>query len=186
MVAVAAGVPRSWGASEAERRLRFPCDDVVPDPTDRWLRAVTVRADPSTVFRWLCQLKVAPYSYDLLDNRARRSPRTLTPGAEELAVGQPVMRIFELVGFEVDRHLTLTMRSPRARRLFGDFAITYAVRPAAPAGTRLIVKLLTVNSGSALAEIHRRAMAWGDLMMMRKQLLTLRRLAERTERASSR
>ena len=71
---------RQWGSTAAERAMPLPCDDALPDATDAYHRAVDVEADAAVVFRWLCQLKVAPYSYDWIDNLGRRSPQRLTPG----------------------------------------------------------------------------------------------------------
>ncbi|WP_240529102.1 hypothetical protein [Streptomyces antioxidans] len=130
------------------------------------------------MFRWLCQLRVAPYSYDLLDNMGRRSPRRLTPGAGELAIGQRVMTIFELVSFETDRHLTLKLTDPRGLRLFGGFAVSYTVADTGRGTTRLVAKLAVGERNGLLGRARTPLLAWGDLLMMRKQLLTLRDLAE--------
>jgi hypothetical protein len=165
----------SWGEAPAERSVPLACDTVMPDADLVLHRAVDVAAPAALTFRWLCQLRVAPYSYDLLDNRGRRSPRELTPGLDDLAVGQRVATIFRLASFEPGRHLTLELDDPRARRLFGRVAITYAVLPHGPAASRLLVRLRTAGLDPA----RRRALAWGDLVMMRKQLRTLAALAER-------
>ncbi|OEU91792.1 hypothetical protein DB35_08120 [Streptomyces abyssalis] len=167
-----------WGAREDEVRREYPCDGLLTGPTEEWFRAVSVAADRATVHRWLCQLKVAPYSYDLLDNAGRRSPRRLTPGADQLAVGQRVMAIFRLVDFAPDGHLTLMLDDPKGQRLFGDFAVTYAVTDDAPATTRLVAKLVVGGEDGALRRLRRPLLAWGDLLVMRRQLLTLRKLAE--------
>lgn len=172
-------IPTHWGVRPEETTRPYPCDGLIPEPGATWFRGVTVQAPPAIVYRWLCQLRVAPYSYDLLDNLGRRSPRTLTPGVERLAVGQPIMTIFDLVSFAPDRHLTIRMRPGPGRLLFGDFAITYDVRPDGDRASRLVVKLLLGNTPGLLHEVRRRALAWGDLFMMRKQLLTFRELAER-------
>ncbi len=68
------------------------------------------------VFRWLCLLEVAPYSYDWIDNLGRRSPRTLTPGTEDLEVGQEFL-VSRLLEFEPDRHIAGVVL-PRPERLF--------------------------------------------------------------------
>ena len=68
-------------------------------------RGVTVAASTTVLFRWLCQIRIAPYSYDWLDNGGRRSPPTLTPGLDVLVKGQRVMTIFDLVAFEPDRSI---------------------------------------------------------------------------------
>jgi hypothetical protein len=167
-----------WGAREAEIRRPYPCDHLLGEPEEQWFRAVTVAADRSTVFRWLCQLKVAPYSYDLLDNSGRRSPRRLTPGVEHLEAGQRVMTIFRLVDFAVDEHITLVMDDRKGLRLFGGFAVTYAVTEEESGTTRLLAKLVVGDREGVLGRLPRPLLAWGDLFMMRRQLLTLRKLAE--------
>jgi hypothetical protein len=106
-----------WGSTPSERALPFPCDRVLPDAPFELYRAVTIDALAPVVFRWLCQLRVAPYSYDLLDNRGRQSPRSLTPGLEELAAGQRFMRIFTLTDFEFGKHVTLRIVSGSPRNV---------------------------------------------------------------------
>jgi len=169
----------SWGETAAERSATLPCDAVLPDAAMVLHRAVDVAAPAAVTFRWLCQLRVAPYSYDLLDNRGRRSPRTLTPGLDELSVGQRVCRIFRLESFTPGSLLTLRLTEPAALRLFGTVALTYAAVPAGADASRLVARVRM----SGLDPVRRRALAWGDLVMMRKQLRTLGALAERDARA---
>jgi hypothetical protein len=119
-----------------ERAAPFPCDGLLPEADERLFRAVAVDAPAPIVFRWLCQLRAAPYSYDWLDNGGRQSPRRLTRGLDDLAVGQRVMYIFRLADFARDRHLTLTLRGPWAA-VFGEAAITYRVVPSAPDRSRV-------------------------------------------------
>ncbi len=163
-----------WGSTPEERGRRYPCDDVLAEPEQVLFRAVTVEAPAPVVFRWLCQLKVAPYSYDLLDNGGRRSPRHLVPGVDRLVVGEPMM-IFRLASFAVDDHLTIDLRN---HRLFGDLAISYVVVPDGPRRSRLVVKLVTVPVRGIAGAVLRRLLPVGDLVMMRRQLLNLKALAE--------
>jgi hypothetical protein len=177
-------LPRNWGASEAEMRTPRPCDGLVgPDP-GLLFRAVDVAAPRELVFRWLCQMRAAPYSYDLIDNGGRQSPRALVPGLEKLEPGLTVMRIFELVSFETNRHLTLRIQERKARDLFGDFACTYALEDAPNGITRLIVKIVVDHTAqpTLVGRAMRHFLPWGDLVMMRKQLLNLKELAERDAR----
>jgi len=170
-----------WGVTAAEMATAYPCDKFAPNAADAWFRAVTVHAPRPVVFRWLCQLKVAPYSYDLLDNRGRRSPRTLTPGAERLTTGECFMSIFELVDFEPDQQITLRIVEPAALAWFGPLTGTYAVRELDATRTRLVVKLNVGGPGEdLLRRVRRGALAWGDLIMMHRQLTTLRQLSETT------
>jgi len=172
-------VAYTWGTEEAERRLPFPCDSYLPEPDAAYLRAVTVRAAPDRLYRWLCQLRAAPYSYDWIDNWGRRSPRTLTPGLEHLAIGQSMMRVFTVVDFARDRHVTLRVKhAARAFSLFGDVAVTYLILPEAAERCRLVVKVVVRYQHGVTGFVMRRLLPWGDLVMMRRQLLNLKALAE--------
>ncbi|GGM61779.1 hypothetical protein ACFFX1_53640 [Dactylosporangium sucinum] len=168
-----------WGVTGDEVARPYPCDGVFPGPTVAWFRGVDVDAEPAAVFRWLCQLRVAPYSYDFVDNLGRRSPQRLVPGLERLAVGQTMMTIFELASFAQDEHLTVRMRPGPGRRAFGDLLVTYAIRPAGPGRSRLVAKLVLPTGQHRSYRLMRPLLAWGDLVMMRRQLHNLARLAAR-------
>ena len=164
-----------WGSTPSERAEAYPCDGVIAQPDAAMFRAVDVACEPATLYRWLCQLRYAPYSYDKLDNRGRRSPQTLTPGAEDLEVGQRMVAIFTLAALEPGRSLTLYSHS----RLFGQVAMTYEARPRGVGGSRLVAKIVIRYPRGALALPMRLALPPGDLVMMRRQLLNLKQLAER-------
>jgi hypothetical protein len=177
-------ISETWGTQPQERQLAFPCDDLIAPVDAIAFRGVTIEASAETVFRWLCQMRAAPYSYDWIDNFGSQSPPELTPGLENLEVGQDVMRIFSLVAFEQDRHLTIRVKARSdALNMFGDFAVSYLVVPAvsSASGCRLLVKLVVKYPPGLKGRMMRAFLPWGDLIMMRRQLLNLKRLAEETE-----
>jgi hypothetical protein len=169
----------TWGTSPEERAAPYPCDALVPGRRVEAWRGIDVAAPPAIVFRWLCQLRVAPYSYDWIDNFGRRSPRALTSGLDDLAIGQTVMRIFDIASFEAPRELTIVgnRRAQRWFAAFGQMAVTYRV-VASGDGSRLLAKVVAAPRGP-LTPIVRWLLPWGDWIMMRKQLRTLRDFAER-------
>src|SRR5699024_530786 len=132
------------------------------------------------VFAWLGNLRVAPYSYDLVDNLGRRSPRRLMlPELGPLRRGQRVMYIFQVEHVTPGVDLTIRTRPGRTFGIFGDVWVTYAVTPDG-AGSRLAAILRLGAGDGPVNRLRRRFLGWGDLLMMRKQLHTFRELAEGT------
>jgi hypothetical protein len=171
------GAPGNWATLPEEMRMRFGCDELIERPDARYFRATSVKAPASAVFRWLCQLRAAPYSYDWIDNAGRPSPRSLTSGLEQLQNGVRFMRIFTLQSFETDRQITLLLADRGARRVFGDLAVSYLLVDMGET-SRLVMKLVIRYPRSLVGRLARLVLPWGDLVMARKQLLTLKALAE--------
>jgi hypothetical protein len=170
------GLPLVWGATDEEVARRYPADELLPDGL-AMTRAIEVAAPPELTWQWLCQISVAPYSYDLIDNLGRQSPQTLTPGADELELGQRMAVVFELVSFDAPHQWT-GLTTARGERLFGPVAMTFAAEPAGT-GSRIVGRLVAGRPGGLLSRVRGHALAWGDLVMMRRQLLNLKALAER-------
>ena len=63
----------TWGSSPDERAA-YPCDGLIESPERVLFRAIDVDAPAPLVFRWLCQMRVAPYSYDWVDNFRSAQP----------------------------------------------------------------------------------------------------------------
>lgn len=164
-----------WNTTPAERAASYRCEAYARSSYRTYLRAVDVAAPAGITFRWICQLTVAPYSYDWLDNGGRTSPRTLTPGADEIGTGQRFL-IARVTEFEPGVSMT-GVSTPRPTAIFGPIALTYQATPTGPDASRLLAAM-TVSASTPLARARRELLGWGDLLMMRKQLLTLKELAE--------
>ncbi len=157
-----------WGVADDETRLHYPCDEFVSSPALEAWRGVTVRAAAEAVWPWLTQVRVAPYSYDLIDNRGRPSPRHLLD-LPEPRVGEPFTAtagrpLGRIVSVDPGRQLTAT--------ILGAY-LSYVLVPADHAGTRLLLKVV-METNRLLAP----AVSVGDLVMARRQLLTFKALAE--------
>jgi hypothetical protein len=157
-----------WGATADECAAKLPCDEIFPDGLAA-NRAVSVDAPPSLVYAWLCQIRLAPYSYDWLDNFGKQSPRVRTPDLVNLEVGQKFMRLFTLAAFEPDDHVTIISND--------RVVTTYAVRPEGT-GTRLLARAI-FNGPNFIG----RPLGLIDMIMMRKQLLNIKSLAEKEHAA---
>jgi hypothetical protein len=89
--------------------------------------------------------------------------------------------MFTLVAFEPGREITLAT-SPS--RWLGAYALTYRVVAVGARRSRLTVKLVMAYP-PVLRSVLRRVGSAADFVMMRKQLLTLKRFAERDARETT-
>lgn len=170
------GLPWVWGVPVEPAGL--PTPEVAPG-SRLAIRAIAMEAPREIGFLWLCQMRRAPYSYDWLDNFGRRSPREADPSLTGLEVGQSFMTIFELVGFAAPSSVRLRMQEGWPTAAFGAIDLTYSIEAADAERTRLSAVMWMPPIGRVLGRTRRYLLAWGDLVMMRKQLRTLATLAER-------
>ncbi len=174
-----------WGVTDDETRLEYPCD-AFQSLSTVYYRGVTIDAGPEAIFAWLCQMRVAPYSYDWLDNFGRRSPHELMPGLTGLEIGQVFMSGFHLVSFSLNSQVTIRSRDiPWWQFVFGDIVVSYVIKPIAAQRSRLLVKLRLAYPTSVVRPLMKLVLPPGDAFMMRKQLLTFKRLAERSPSTSA-
>jgi hypothetical protein len=157
-----------WGVTDQEVALHYPCDDLLAPPLLAVWRGITVDVPAADVWPWLCQLRLAPYSYDWLDNLGRRSPRELRglpdpePGERFSSVGGR-FAIGRVLSVEHEKHLTAEIMG----------AVMSYVLLAQGETTRLVLKIVMRRS-----HWYATAAAVGDWPMARRQLKNLKALAE--------
>ncbi len=158
-----------WGVSDAETSRAYPCDEFVPAPTLRAWRGVQVAAPPEAVWPWVAQVRLAPYSYDWIDNRGRRSPRELR-GLPEPRVGE---RFTAVGGRALGRIVSVEPGKQLTGTIMGAY-MSYVLVPQDQGATRLLLKVVMRTT-----PVRAVGLSVGDLFMARRQLLNLKRLAER-------
>jgi len=157
-----------WGVVDSETRRHYPCDEFVSSPTLEAWRGVSVHAAPEVVWPWLTQVRIAPYSYDWIDNSGRRSPRRLL-GLSEPRVGEAFTTAG---GRELGRIVSVDTGRELTGRILGAY-MSYVLVPAEQGSTRLLLKVV-MSTNRLLAP----ALCVGDLIMARRQLMNLKELAE--------
>jgi hypothetical protein len=159
-----------WGVSDAEVARDYPCDAFVAWPSLQAWRGVTIAAPVARVWPWVTQIRLAPYSYDWVDNLGRRSPREIR-GLPEPRVGDAFTAV---AGRPQGRVVSVQPGEHYTGRLGGVF-ISYVLIPESTS-TRLLMKLVMGQRARLFAPL----LSVGDLVMARRQLLNLKRLAETT------
>jgi hypothetical protein len=159
-----------WGVTDDEVALQFPCDDWVRTPTMEAWRAVWVHTWADELWPWITQVRLAPYSYDCIDNLGRRSPQSLRNLAEPTA-GE---NFTCAAGLRLGKILSVTPQRQLTGRI-GGTVISYVLveQPFDEPCTRLLMKVVT-----DMTRLLAPPLCIGDLVMARRQLLNFKRLAE--------
>jgi hypothetical protein len=158
-----------WGVSDAEVARRYPCDDIVAAPVLSAWRGVTAECGPAALWPWVGQIRLGPYSYDWIDNIGHRSPQAL----RDLPDPVPGERFTCAAGRPLGRILAVSPQEELTARIAGA-VMSYVLVPRGDA-TRLLLKIV-IARGRWVAPF----VSVGDLMMARRQLLNLKRLAEQS------
>ncbi|MBN1205410.1 MAG: SRPBCC family protein [Myxococcaceae bacterium] len=176
-----------WGATGAELRRAMPGDELVPDPDLDTTRAITVEAPPEALWPWLAQMghrRGGWYSYDWIDNLGVPSARRIIPELQNLKVGDlltPVKEWFSVASLDPQRSLVLVSHDKKGRI---TTSWTFLLEPLEGGRTRFIERL-RLSFGRDLAGLF-----WyfitetADFVMMRKQMLNLKRRAEQASEAA--
>jgi hypothetical protein len=147
-----------WGVTDSEIARSYPCDDFVPSPTLRAWRGVRIEAPVEAVWPWVVQVRLAPYSYDWIDNLGRRSPRRL--------VSLPDPRVGDgfttAGGRELGRIVSVNPGKQLTGSIMGAF-MSYVLMPQGHDITRLLLKVVMRTTRWAAL-----GLSVGDLIMARR------------------
>lgn len=189
---------RPVGATEEEATRPLPGDDGVPHPDIASTRAISIHAPVHAVWPWLVQMgwkRAGWYSYDMLDNERTPSAETIVPDLQTLQVGDFVPEGPE-VGWTVrslepDRLLLLETHAPMKGVTWvqqRDSSWLFLLIAIDAENTRLIERArttVTINRHTPLGRLLAPPvfmpllLAPGDFVMARRQMLGIKRRAER-------
>lgn len=168
-----------WGATDEELNRSMPGDDIVKHPTFDATRAVTIRARPEEIWPWMVQIgfgRAGWYSYDWIDNLGRPSAERIIPEFQNIQVGDliPIFkdRGFWVKAFEPNRWMLWDDKDK------GDLTWFWGLYPADDGQTRLITRVRLRYRWLSPTILFNLALDVGDIVMMRKCMLGIKRRAE--------
>ncbi len=173
-----------WGTTDAERERRMPADELVPRPHLVATRALTIEAPPEAVWPWLVQMgyqRGGWYSYDWLDNFGVPSARRIIPELQNLKVGDklaPTTGGFVVAALEPPHSMVLVSRTAKGRIMM---SWSFLLEPLEGRRSRFIERIRGVYAFNLTGLLLYLAVEPADFVMMRKQMLNLKRRAEQAQ-----
>jgi hypothetical protein len=192
-----------WFATPEEQVESLPGDDLLSLGSCA-THAITIAAPPTAIWPWLAQMgfgRAGWYSHDLLDNAGHPSAEQIRPEWQAIAVGDPIpsspggRTYFEIMDLRESAHLVYgfhmvwPFRSARWAEPstgFDQRAIwSFTLRPDGPRATRLLARSGGVGRPAWLWAPSTAFFWLAHIVMQRKQLLEIRRRAEKVARGVS-
>jgi hypothetical protein len=174
----------TWGSTDAEIARSMPGDEVLEQPTFNATRAVTIEATPEEIWPWIVQIgyrRAGFYSYDSLDNDGIPSSERILPEYQDLEIG-------DLIPLTNSANVRVTeLEPPKSMVLVFEVSGTWSnatwvwgLYPEDDSHTRLVTRL----RANAKRTRSRILLDLGEIIMMRKCMLGIKRRAERESRGA--
>lgn len=144
------------------------------------LRHIEIQAGASNIYVWLKQLRIAPYSYDLLDNRRRKSPGYIIENLPPLKVNAHFLLAFHIVGFEENIFIAgcfCVPINPPVNRYMKEMFIEYRIQELGT-NARLWCKVKGWYNNDIATKGFFNVFSIVNLIMTRKQLRKIKKLSE--------
>ena len=145
------------------------------------LRHIDIDTRAHHVFTWLSQLRVAPYSYDYLDNRGRRSPYFIVKNLPPLRINTHCLLAFHVYAFEENAFLVCRFCepiNPPLDHFIKGLYIEYHLEERGDM-THLWCKVLGFVNRGIVSRTAFSMICGINRIMMTRQLKVIKRLSER-------
>lgn len=163
----------------------FIDDNIPPEGTycRDLLRHTEIAAKPSVVYAWLKQLRIAPYSFDFIDNPSGKSPCYIIENLPPLKVNNHFLLAFHVLEFEEDTFILCRFCEPINKPLdlcLKQMYIEYRIENLEK-GIRLWCKIRGYYNRDIVTKGFFVIFSLVNKIMMARQLHNLKRLSENLE-----
>lgn len=158
--------------------------DSLPDIPDtdcrELLRSVEINAGVPDIFVWLKQLRIAPYSYDFIDNKSRKSPEYIIENLPPLKVNTHYLLAFHIYDFAENSFITGRYCEPINQPVnlyMKDMYIEYRIEDKGKTA-KLWCKVKGYYYPDIFSRGFFRVFSLANKVMMTKQLHNIKKLSE--------
>ena len=169
-----------WGATAIEIKRAMPGDEIVDRPTFNASRAVSINAIAENIYPWIIQMGVTRagwYSYDFLDNLAKRSAVVILPEYQNIKIG-------DIVPLSPDGKQGMLVKDFKKNEWIvwwdnkGDTTWVWGIYPEGESTFRLITRVRVKYRIFSAAILFNLLIEFFDIWMMRKCMLGIKKRAE--------